>query len=598
MKRFIQSSASTSIQMGLLLMLLLVAAVQTSLANTNHIIKENLKPGTTDWQLTNPADNRQIEGYASLTSVPQHGFIDLFVSTADATYTLSIYRMGWYGGTGGRSVLGPKTLPGMLQVTPDPDPVTGIIECHWIQPFVIQIPYSWLSGIYLAKLHGNDSGKESYITFTVRDSRRAKLVYQQSVITYQAYNPWPGGPGNGWVGVSLYEFNTNTAFQGLPGYRRGKEGGIQAAAVSFSRPYRTDLIANTPVTIYSQVVSPYYGMGAGDFLHNIAPAGMDFNLVRWMEHEGYDVTYITDVDTHEDINQLLRAKGYISGGHDEYVSEQMKANIVAARDLGIHLGFFGANYIYWPVELLPDLNGAPNRTISMAPTNRCVIPHAGETDLNDPSSPFDINPAETFACSVNSDCAAGEACKSKESDYASHLDSSGVSETEERVGGGMWDLDRAVIDSDDIVVPPFAPVNHWVFANTGLHANDVIPGLIGTEYNETDLNPATTPPGLLMLIYMPAPNFTESPPFYYPYDWAMTIYQANSGAWVFNVATNQWSWGLDDYFTGLTTPDGANNGPAFRVQCGQGADHPGLASCRNPAIEQITRNVLNKFIGR
>jgi hypothetical protein len=25
-------------------------------------------------------------------------------------------------------------------------------------------------------------------------------------------------------------------------------------------------------------------------------------------------------------------------------------------------------------------------------------------------------------------------------------------------------------------------------------------------------------------------------------DWAMTIYQASSGAWVFNAATNQWSW--------------------------------------------------------
>src|SRR5258708_6073569 len=177
MKRFIQSSASTSIQMGLLLMLLLVAAAQTSLANTNHIIKENLKPGTTDWQLTNPADNRQIEGYASLTSVPQHRFIDLFVSTADATYTLSIYRMGWYGGTGSRRVLGPKTLPGMLQVTPDPDPVTGIVECHWIRPFEIQIPYSWLSGIYLAKLHGNDSGRKTSFPFRFGDPRRAKLVF-------------------------------------------------------------------------------------------------------------------------------------------------------------------------------------------------------------------------------------------------------------------------------------------------------------------------------------------------------------------------------------------------------------------------------------
>src|SRR5258707_10653036 len=152
MKRFIQSSASTSVQMGLLLMLFLVAGVQTSRENRNRIKKENLLPGTRDWQLTDPADNRQIEGYASLTSVPNHGYIDLFVSTGDATYTLSIYRMGWYGGTGGRLVLGPKTLPGVLQVTPDPDPVTGIIECHWIQPFVIQIPYSWRSEEHTSEL--------------------------------------------------------------------------------------------------------------------------------------------------------------------------------------------------------------------------------------------------------------------------------------------------------------------------------------------------------------------------------------------------------------------------------------------------------------
>lgn len=76
----------------------------------------------------------------------------------------------------------------------------------------------------------------------------------------------------------------------------------------------------------------------------------------------------------------------------------------------------------------------------------------------------------------------------------------------------------------------------------------------------------------------------------------MTIYQAASEAWVFNAATNQWSLGLDDYFTGLQTPDGANNGPAVRTQCGYLWSHPGPASCRNAAAEQITRNVLNKFI--
>jgi N,N-dimethylformamidase beta subunit-like protein len=80
--------------------------------------------------------NGQIEGYASLTSVPVGGNIDLFVNTRDATYSLTVDRMGWYAGSGGRKVRGPQVLAGVQQVTPTPtaDPTTGLIECHWTQP--------------------------------------------------------------------------------------------------------------------------------------------------------------------------------------------------------------------------------------------------------------------------------------------------------------------------------------------------------------------------------------------------------------------------------------------------------------------------------
>jgi hypothetical protein len=623
MKRFIQSSASTSIQMRLLLMLLLVAAAQTSLANTNRIKKENLLPGTTDWQLTDPADNRQIEGYASLTSVPNHGHIDLFVSTADATYTLSIYRMGWYGGTGGRQVLGPQTLPGVQQPMPTADPATGILECQWTQPFTIQIPYSWLSGIYLVKLHGNTSGKESYIIFAVRDTRRAKIVFQQAVATYQAYNPWPGvDPATGQnAGQSLYAFET--------------KDNAQVPAVSFNRPYMQ----------YTGISLPYpyfYGAGAGDFLYNLGPVGMEFAMVRWLEHAGYDVTYITDLDTHEDVNRLLRAKAYLSVGHDEYWSHEMKSNVVAARDQGVSLGFFGGNYMYWPVEFYPDSNGSPDRTISVtSETNRCSV-------------------TRTQQCGTNADCPGGESCSIKVCDYACNLDANGISETEQAIVGGMWDPGH-LLDlryGGDMVVSADTQLDYWVFSNSGLNFNDVIPGLIGVEYNGT-LPDQPLPNGLAVLMHEQAPNFAEEqvtsgggydlpdnfdgkdfntwytlfaffqlgggqldhtcdtrpiPPLYLPHpgfcrnpfpywpwvrdDWSMTIYQASSGAWVFNGGTNEWTWGLDDYFTGLNNGDGVNNGPAFRTQCGYPFFHPGLVSCRNSALEQITRNVLNKFIGR
>ena len=56
----------------------------------NQTVLENQKAGTTAWNLTNPATTRQIEGYASLTSVDRGGQISLYVNTASATYTIDI----------------------------------------------------------------------------------------------------------------------------------------------------------------------------------------------------------------------------------------------------------------------------------------------------------------------------------------------------------------------------------------------------------------------------------------------------------------------------------------------------------------------------
>ena len=635
-------------------------AVQPS--RLNKVQRENLQPGTTAWQLTNPADNRQIEGYASLTSVPVGGDIDLFVNTKDASYTYTIFRMGWYSGKGGRKVMGPQSRAGVQQPMPaTDDPITNVVECHWTNPVHVHVPSSWVSGIYLVKLHGKNSGKESYITFTVRDSRKADIVFQQSVMTYQAYNAWPGGaPIGGADSFSLYNFAAMT--------------GLQIPHVSFSRPYATYPVDDSFYTdplLYSKQLGRY-GVGAGDFLRNAGPAAMEYSMVRWLEHEGYDVTYITDVDTDEDVSRLLRAKGYLSVGHDEYWSEKMRANVIQARDAGVSLGFFGGNYMYWAVELLPDSSGTPNRTIAMAHnTGLCSAPSPPIPCTVDSDCPSNLtcqnNGTEnvcaaankTIICSVDSDCPSNLTCSTKQCTYTCR------GQAEQTVVGGNWV--NSVPTNGDIFIGNDAMLNHWVFANTGLKVGDIIPGLIGIEYNGT-LASADSPSGLQVLLHTQAPRFESGlvnsgggfplpanfkgdfnawcddaqafinaggvlstvcdmgpiPPLNLPRppggwqmpdgsvpcsnpwpatlafgergDWSMTIYQAGSGAWVFNAGTNQWTWGLDDYFTGLNNGDGANNGPPFRIQCGYPWLHPGLVSCRNPAIEQITRNVLNKFI--
>ncbi len=306
--------------MGILLLAPRILFAGT-LAYPNAISIENAKPGTTAWQITLtaftdrrcPANNScsgsaagepAIEGYAYPASVAHGDTIDFHVSTDEPSYTLAIYRMGWYGGAGGREIMAPLQLPGVRQTIPQPDP-TGFVECDWQDPFTVAIPSSWVSGVYLAKLTADSSGRQSYIPFVVRnDVQPADFLVQCSVTTWQAYNCWGG--------KSLYGFNSTSC--------------APATRVSFLRPY-----SNTD--------------GAGEFFY------FEINLVRFLEREEYDVQYCTSLDVHERSDLLPRYTGFISSGHDEYWSAPMRSHVEAARDGGVNLAFLTANACYWQIRL-------------------------------------------------------------------------------------------------------------------------------------------------------------------------------------------------------------------------------------------------------
>src|SRR6267378_3095375 len=185
--------------------------VAVQLHAADSVATENTKPGTVLWQLSNPASmygtnstnasdyaNAEIQGYASRTSVNQGQSINFYVRTINTnSYNLSIFRIGWYNGLGGRLILGPITLPGAVQPMP-PAPVfqptgTGLVECNWNVSYSLTIPTDWVSGVYLAKLSLSAPAKESYIIFVVRDdARNAPVLFNASFATYQAYNEWGG----------------------------------------------------------------------------------------------------------------------------------------------------------------------------------------------------------------------------------------------------------------------------------------------------------------------------------------------------------------------------------------------------------------------
>ncbi|HYY99036.1 MAG TPA: N,N-dimethylformamidase beta subunit family domain-containing protein, partial [Pyrinomonadaceae bacterium] len=154
--------------------LALILAAATNAAAANPVQTENAKPGTTAWRLTKPASAREIEGYASLTSVNRGGQVTLYVSTAESSYTIEVYRMGWYDGAGARLVLGPVSRAGGAQPTPTPDPTTGLAECRWTNGYVLSVPNNpadptdWASGVYLVLLTSGTSNQKKYIPFVVR----------------------------------------------------------------------------------------------------------------------------------------------------------------------------------------------------------------------------------------------------------------------------------------------------------------------------------------------------------------------------------------------------------------------------------------------
>src|SRR5436190_99680 len=90
------------------------------------IARENARAGTRDWLLTNtridPATKFRcpwIEGYCSRTSVRPGETINFHVSTNPSSpFRIDLYRMGYYGGAGGRQLTTLGPFKGITQ--PDP----------------------------------------------------------------------------------------------------------------------------------------------------------------------------------------------------------------------------------------------------------------------------------------------------------------------------------------------------------------------------------------------------------------------------------------------------------------------------------------------
>lgn len=456
------------------------------------VVDENAKRGTTAWEITAPNGAGGISGYASAVQATEGQEVTLFVSSTAPTYEVEAFRMGYYRGAGARLIWTSGTEQAVAQ---PPCPLTtgiNMVQCSWSPSLRVTITPAWVQGDYLFKLVGS-GGQQSYVPLTIWDpASRATYLVQNSVLTWQAWNTYGG-----------YDFYGGGPPGATPTYDD------RARVVSFDRPYASS-----------------FGDGAADFL------GEEYPLVRFMEEHGLDVTYGTDITTAQDSSSLEQHRVFLSLGHDEQWSLEMRNAAITALAHGVNLVFFGASPVLRKVRLQASPLG----------------PDRQEVNYRDPTEDplYATDPAQVSQNQWSQPPANWQPSELVGNTY---------------LGYG--------IDDPLVVTDP----SSWLYAGTGLKDGTQLTGVVRSDFNGY-VPQDDNPPNVEILSHSPAQPSTGPPSF------ADTVYytDATSDGGVFSSGTNGWIPAMGCSPPGPTCPVVAldqmtgnllklfGSGPAGRIQ--------------------------------
>ena len=470
-----------------------IGNAQTSGCGTapNPVQCENALPGNpaTEWDISGSGDPT-IQGFATDTSVQAGSTIRFKIATDASAYSIDIFRIGYYQGKGARKVA--AVAPSSALPQPQPpcitDATTGLYDCgNWQESASWPVPGDSTSGVYIARLVRADTGGASHIIFVVRnDASTSNIVFQTSDSTWQAYNNFGGR--------SLYPGPTG-----------------KATKVSYNRPYASR--SGTP--------------GGRDFFF-----GNEYPMVRWLEANGYDTTYSTDVDTDRFGSLITNHKVFLSVGHDEYWSGAQRANVEAARDAGVNLAFLSGNSVYWKTRWEPsaDASASPYRTLVVYK----------ETQANAKS-----DPSATWTGTW------------RDPRFSPPSDGG---RPENALMGTIFKVNCCAVPLN--VPEAEGKLRLWRGTSVASQAPGATATLgtqiVGYEWDE-DIDNGFRPAGLIRL------SDTTASVSEYLIDFGstvtpgtgrhrLTMYRAASGALVFGAGTIQWSWGLDALHDGNSQP--------------------------------------------
>ena len=470
---------------GALLVPVSAHAVGPCDTGSNPVVCENSKAGTDPavWDIAGSGDDT-LQGFSTDISVNVGSTVNFKIATDAPSYTIDIYRTGWYGGLGARKIASvtPNVTPPPTQPVCPKDSATELTDCgNWSVSASWAVPSTTVSGVFVALLTRPDTGGKSHITFIVRNqSSTSAVLFQTSDPTWHAYNTYGG----------------SDFYQGAANGRSYK--------VSYNRPFNTRS----------------HMLGRDFYFSN------EYPLVRFLEKNGYDVSYFSGVDTDRYGALLTNHKVFLSVGHDEYWSAGQRANVEAARDAGVNMQFLSGNEAYWRTRWEPstDSSQTPYRTLV-----------SYKETWNTQPGKLDTSTAQWTGTW-------------RDPRYASQPNGGGLPEN------SLTGTAYMANNTDLAVTVTQAQGKMRMWRGTGLSnmtgaTQALAPHTIGYESNE-DLDNGQRQSGLVRM------SATTGGTPEYLQDFGrvtaagttthnVTLYRAASGALVFGAGTIQWTWGLD-----------------------------------------------------
>jgi hypothetical protein len=234
-----------------------------------------------------------LEGYASVLSAAPGDTIDFHFRSDQAhrDFTLTICRRGM-SDTVVRTVAGTAFVAGAQD-----DATLAVQGCDWPPDPQCRtvVPPEWQSGYYVATATANDA--TCSIPFLIRAAHpnASAIILKISDTTAQAYNAWGG-----------------RSFYSSP----------PSAVISFDRPPDLGLCE-----IYQ------------------------LPFLQWAEAKGISFDVCSSLDLHFNPRLLEPYRLFLSLGHDEYWSLEMRDQVEAFIAAGGNACFLGANTCYWQIRV-------------------------------------------------------------------------------------------------------------------------------------------------------------------------------------------------------------------------------------------------------